>query len=600
MLHLLRTALSLPPREAARRAARFAARMARETVSTRRHRRRCSFEPACARLARLPLPDVEAETILAEDWLAHRFDLLGSGPVRVAHGETYAGFGRWRYGPGPALPADWRAAVAAQAWPANQARARAILDLIADPYTPIDWHVDFKSGWRWSPRVWGPGTPYAHRPGVDVKVPWELARLQHLPALAAGGQVREVRNQILDFLGANPPNWGVNWACAMDVAIRAANMAVARELLLRGGHVLDDAFEAELAAGILAHGRFIVANLEWSEHHRGNHYLADLAGLAFVAASLAGDEAAAWTDLAAHGIDEEIRRQFLADGGNFEASTAYHRLSLEMAEAAAALLAGLGRPLSPKATDRLARARRFAQDTTLPSGRPLLVGDNDSGRFLGVRLPVAPPGPRPLFAAPMAAVAPAAPVRVVIVPPDPAALAGLESVAYPDFGLYLWRNDRALIALRCGPIGQNGQGGHAHNDQLAVEIEIDGIPFARDPGTFVYTPDLAARNAWRSALAHFVPRRGHLEPARLLAPFKLEDRARAELVHLDDSCAVARHHGFGEPVWRRLAIAEGTVVVEDWPADAPATHVLRTPEALAALWGITVPYAPGYGVVSQA
>ncbi|CAA7612242.1 heparinase II/III family protein [Magnetospirillum sp. SS-4] len=642
--HLIRLALSLPPRIALAKAAGFARRLADRHIQGWLRRDRCSYPPSPGRLCRcldtldVSIPDSFGETRLL---LEHRFDLLGSGPVRVTHGQRYNGFGPHRYGPHPPLLDDWRGAVAAGLNPGNRARARAILDLIPDSYDPIDWHVDFVSGFRWSPATWGGGIAYAHLPGVDVKLPWELARMQHLPRLAlladagtVAALAAEFRAQALDFIGSNPPGWGVNWACAMDVAIRAVNLILAWEMFRARGAAFDETFETELAASLLAHGRHVMAHLEWSELHRGNHYLADICGLAVIAHALPDSpESVEWRHFAAAELNAEILRQFTPDGANFEASTAYHRLSAEMATVTAALLLGRGERLSGEAMARLAGAARFAADVAKPSGEMIQVGDNDSGRF--VRLEA---GDRPLDMAPVIAAAkglfeldlpspphaepvtrvvaalaggrrfaappparpalPAGPaedgpcLRLRIKPPDPAALSGLEAIAYPDFGLFLWRNARTFVAVRCGPIGQNGQGGHAHNDQLSVEIEIDGVAWARDPGSFVYTADLAERDRYRSVMAHFAPRRGRDEPARLLAPFRLEDRAHAEPIRFGDDF-VGRHMGFGSPVWRRVAIEDGAIVIEDRPGEGE--HLIRSPDDLARLWGLILPFSPGYG-----
>ncbi|CCG40584.1 heparinase II/III domain-containing protein [Magnetospirillum molischianum] len=606
-----------------------------------------------------------AETLrgLTALWLDHRFDLLGSGWVRVAHGETYPGFNGNQYGPGPVLPPEWAEAIAAQHRPGNRARARSLLDQIADPdWTPIDWMVDFRSGYRWSTTDWGRAVGGGHQPGIDIKLPWELARFQHAPVLAQAHAlavqglpgfpaperiVAEFRHQVLDFLGANPPGWGPNWSCPMDVAIRAANLLVGWDLFRAQGVRFDASFEAELAAAALAHGRFVFRFLEWHETYRANHYLADLCGLAFIAAYLPeAAESKSWLGFAADELEAEILRQFANDGGCFEASTAYHRLSAEMALYTAALLAGLDRPLSVEAQGRLAAALRFATAATLPSGTLIQIGDTDSGRFFKAA-PLCDPGaagpverildPAELFAAarglfeqiPPATIPPkagfataltaalangirfteAAPplpapptgpifstpagLVVRIQPPDPTALDGMEPLAFPDFGLYLWRGPRALVAVRCGPIGQNGRGGHAHNDQLAVEIEIDGVPWARDPGSYVFGSDLVARDRYRSALAHFVPRRGTEEPAGLLAPFRLEDRAQAEAMRFGLDF-IGSHRGFEEMVTRRVAIEGGEIIVEDRPAEA-VTHIIRSPEDLATLWGLSLPFSPGYG-----
>ena len=94
----------------------------------------------------------------------------------------------------------------------NRAETQRLWRLIDAGYQPIDWHVDFKSGWRWASTSWHrdiAGGPL----GADLKVPWELARLQHLPQLAVASEYAqktkgfppaevlraEYRNQLLDF-----------------------------------------------------------------------------------------------------------------------------------------------------------------------------------------------------------------------------------------------------------------------------------------------------------------------------------------------------------------------------------------------------------------
>ena len=722
---LVRHALTMRPREAGATVIRFALRAARGRIERWRSAGQCTYPEAAGRLSqRLAAfaPDAAALAALkprldrlVERWLEHRFDLLGSGWVRITHGAPYTGFSPHRYGPHAALPAGgWREAVAAQATPGNQARAFAILQSIETPaYAPIDWHVDFKSGWRWDPRAWGPASPYGHKPGADIKLPWELARLQHLPGLALASWAgigtcgapgacplaAEFRNQVLDFWAANPPGFGVNWACAMDVAIRAANIALAWDLFRGAGHTFDDAFEREIGALMLAHGRFVAGHLEWHPRHRANHYLADVTGLGFAAAYLEPTgETNLWLAFAARALDAEIQRQFDDDGAGFEASTAYHRLSTELALYGVALIVGLPPerqraiaacdpaewsapapfppsagaaawpPVSGAAFSRLAGAARFAADCTKPSGAFVQIGDNDSGRLFKLTPLVRDDGAaledshldmRPLIAAAaglldlgpafappagfaiepllVRALAGGGGARLAIALPvraashddtarapaaasgvaarvdrarfplvDAGALAALAPCVYPVFGLYIWR-PRAFVSIRCGPVGQNGHGGHAHNDALAVEIEIDGVALARDPGTFVYTADLVARDRWRSVMAHFAPRDGTREPARLLAPFRLEDGAMAEALAWDASGFVGRHAGFGHPVYRRLEIGPHAITVEDrhggW-AIGPDTKIrdlsITAPAHLIEGWPIAVPFSPGYGLLEDA
>jgi hypothetical protein len=103
------------------------------------------------------------------------------------------------------------------------------------------------------------------------------------------------------------------------------------DLFVARGRKLDEAFHSELLALIMAHGKYIMDNLEWHDVYRGNHYLADIVGLLFVAAYLPKTELSdTWLTFAIRQLVKEVERQFTPDGANFEASTSYHRLSSEM------------------------------------------------------------------------------------------------------------------------------------------------------------------------------------------------------------------------------------------------------------------------------
>ena len=121
--------------------------------------------------------------------------------------------------------------------------------------------------------------------------------MQHLPQMAMRAArlgeeneesqllVRNIRNQWLDFIATNPPGFGVNWMCPMDIAIRGANWCLAWDVLKAGGFALEADEENILAHSLLDHGRYITQHLEWSQD-RGNHYLTDICGLVFIAAYL--------------------------------------------------------------------------------------------------------------------------------------------------------------------------------------------------------------------------------------------------------------------------------------------------------------------------
>lgn len=320
-------------------------------------------------------------------FLEHRFDWLGAGWRQLGYRD---------------LPVDaegvWLQSLVS---PLNLVETQRIWRLIdSEDYQPIDWHSDHRVAYRWDSRHLSSELPIYPGHGADIKQPWELARLQHLPLLALAYRCaaaglpgfapeeryrREFRNVVLDFIATNPPRHGVNWMGSMEAAIRIANILVAWDLFRAAGAVFDTDFETLLAQTTVAHGRHVRAHLERRPDTRGNHYLANLAGLLYAAVYLGRQgEAAAWWRFARPQMEAEIEHQFHSDGSNFEASTGYHRLSGEIAIWSAALILGEEgvHGLGSAAQTRLASIGRFIEILTRPDGRVPAIGDVDSGRFM--------------------------------------------------------------------------------------------------------------------------------------------------------------------------------------------------------------------------
>lgn len=631
-MKLLDQARKLPPGMLLRKTAGHWARRVRTWAVARTDARRGTFLQGERAFVPLPFERVhptaeEAPLLLAlaARYAAHEFDLLGSGWKRV-----------------PAPP------VGTEALPEGcRVEAMRIREMIAAPYEPIDWHLDFKSGHRWSESLWHANVPYGHLPGVDVKVPWELARLQHAPVLALAARVAnpeeaqrwrtEAVNQMLDFVAANPPRFGVNWRTAMDVGIRAANIALTVDLLLQDR--IDGPWVGLLARSVEEHALHIRANLEWSPHARGNHYLANIAGVAWCASHLeASDEAREWASWATKELEVETSRQFHQDGSNFEASVCYHRLSAEIVAWTLACLSARARPIPglelQRVRTRLPAMASFTQWATKPGGAVVQIGDNDSGRFF--KLPGEFDGTQeqPLHhremldvlsalgggsaktlagriagalasfegrlpeASPMKSFglgdAPGRVTEEVSVELDfgEGCWDGLETAAFPDFGLYLWRSHRVWMAVRCGTVGQGGIGGHAHNDALHLELSVDGSAWIADPGTGVYTPDPAVRNRYRSATAHYVPAVGGREPASLSQGlFRLPDcGARCHRFGVEGF--EGSHEGFGPRIWRTLELTPRGLKIRDvWEGGRPSPIV---PVSADKPWR-PIAFSPGYG-----
>ena len=426
----------------------------------------------------------------ADDICAHRFDLLGSGPVAL----------------GP----------------------------------EIDWHSDFKTGRHW---------PLAHISRVaisypddsDIKVPWELSRFQHLPLLAAARRVSgdrryldEIAAQLERWIAANPVEFGPNWVSTMDVAIRTTNWIATLALCAR--EAAGQPWLERVLESLLLHGRFIRDHLEYGEVH-GNHYLSNVVGLLPAAALFSrSPEGHAWTEWAAAELVSEMEHQVRPDGCAHEASIPYHRLVCELFVCGTQAVDELAPGTIPDwYRKRLAAMLEFVADYSRPDGLAPQIGDADDGRFL----PLDDYG-RTDFRSHIHLFAQSGrPYR-------PAQ----DHAAYRHGGYYVMRGGDLYALVRCGDTGLGGLGAHAHNDQLSFELALGPQPMVIDPGTFLYTGNPHARTLFRSTAFHSTLRVGGSDQneTRVADLFAMADRTRAEAITWTPAGGSAvfegRHHGF--------------------------------------------------------
>ena len=389
----------------------------------------------------------------------------------------------------------------------------------------LPWHSDFKTGREW-PMQYCRDIEYLEldRP-TDVKVPWELSRLQHVPTLGqaywlTGDErfAREFVAEVEDWIAANPLGFGVNWACAMDVALRAANWIWGMYFMGASTACEPPEFRRRFVRTLYMHGEFISRNLETSDIN-GNHYLSDAVGLIFLGVLFrdTGD-GSRWLSIGRDILTAEILEQVHDDGVDHEASTAYHRLVLELFLTGYLLLERAGIRVPRECWDRLERMLDFVAAYTRPDGSIPLVGDADDGRVqkLGQqdvndhRYLLSTCAAR--FKRPdhKAAATRFWDESFWLIGPEGAqafdalATAGApqKSMAFPSGGFFVLRNPTSHVFIDCGDVGMRGRGGHGHNDILSFDLFMHGVPVVTDCGAYVYTSSRDWRNRFRSTAFH--------------------------------------------------------------------------------------------------
>ncbi|HJZ78054.1 MAG TPA: alginate lyase family protein [Vicinamibacterales bacterium] len=439
--------------------------------------------------ARAAHPGLARRTIAAADRvLRHEFDLLGSGPF---------------------VPLD-------PDRPAGAAR-----------YQPIDWHLDPVRGARF-PR----GLSIASfdlqtmKPdGADVKYPWELARCQHWPLLAQAYRLtgddryaREVASQLDDFVAANPVGTAVNWSCTMDVALRAANWAIAFDLLRAAP--IDAEFWTAAYERLFDHGVFIEGHLENTYEVTSNHFLSNIVGLLYVAAAFRDlPIGARWDAQCRRWLARELEVQVLADGADYESSVPYHRLVCELFLGAARQADHSGQPFPDPFLDRLRAMSDFLAAVTRPDGLMPQVGDADDGRLhifteygswqpQDARHLLGPAGCMFNRGDWLALAGETGEWESVWWGVDPSRVARPHAAAvaplrhFSHAGITVMRHAADYLLVTNGVVGTAGFGNHKHNDLLGFEYHVGGAAVIVDAGSCVYTSDPDARNLFRSTRTH--------------------------------------------------------------------------------------------------
>jgi len=454
----------------------------------------------------------------ADSALRHEFDLLGSGPTNV--GDS------------------------------------------------INWFADLatKRSWRRSYSAFLPVQMNDRR--TDIKRVWELSRCQHFGALgqayALTGDEKYAQEwvaQMADWDRRNPPMLGPNWIVAMEVAIRIVNWMWGY-FFMSGSPAFSKDASVIFFRNVLSHGRFIRRHLE----SYGNHRFSDFTGLAFLGFVFPQfAEAAEWRRAAVDGLCKECAGQVREDGVHFEGSVDYHRLVLEMTAAAVLLMRRNGADVPETVTEALTRMFAFVAGYLKPDGSAPRVGDGDDGRLQ--ELVTTDKGDHAYLLSLACAITGDASFKMdAQVHPEAFWLLGKEgrkafeglagperkavSQGFCESGFYILRSRRVYCFVSCRRPDRTDRGAHVHNDHLSFEACVDGVDFIVDPGTYVYTADIDARNMFRGTEAHSTIMVDGSEINRFDwdDPFRLRDVANCTVTawstDVSQDVLHARHDGY--------------------------------------------------------
>lgn len=354
---------------------------------------------------------------------------------------------------------------------------------------------------------------------------------------------------ITDWIQNNPPGTEDAWE-PYTVSLRIVNWVKFFLFLnvanLEGG--MERLPRREWVDSLYRQALWLEQHIEY--HILANHYLKNGVALVFAGVYFEGVDADRWFRKGLRILREELREQFLADGGHYERSPMYHSICVVDYLDVLNLVQNSPTATSSEITNKFAgtvtTALEFLSGICFPDGTIPLFNDSAFGiastshqifdyaeRVIGYKA--------------------SEPTK------------NLAVNAFPSSGYYVCRKADDMIIIDCGQIGPDYQPGHAHCDTLSYELAIDGRRVVVDSGVCDYEPSQERAYA-RSTRAHNTVMVDGEEQSEIWGVFRVARRAKPIQGHIDKTghesvLFEGAHDGYrrlsGKPIHRRRMSYDG-------------------------------------------
>ena len=445
---------------------------------------------------------------------------------------------------------------------ANDWRHFRIYNVEFDLTKAVDWYFS-DSGARWPAWHYARMNYHPGNPHGDVRINWELSRLQFLPTMAITHEYL-AKSIIADWLTKNPYLHGPGYLASMEVALRWFSIYWAVCLFKQP---LETSLQQNLAGLAIASGQFIESRLS-THSSAGNHLIVEAVGLFWLGKALENNQlGSGWITTARKILWKQLCAQVHHDGTNqeqcfwylgFVLDAIFHYFLLEERE-----------KIPAQVWDRVEKTLEFIDDMTLPDGSFPDYGDRDDGfvfRISGTYDESPFPGLLSIGAfffnrAEWYRADKRAREHVAFWTGnavqseltrdrsnDQAQSSEQPRIkTFHDGGMTLMQWHKGRLLFRHGRLGLGNTCGHGHADALSVLFSWRDVPVLIDLGSGQYNGDQAIRDFFRSTIAHNTVEIGKKNQARILGPFLWEksyDTVLEEAREFPVLSAQASHNGY--------------------------------------------------------
>lgn len=433
----------------------------------------------------------------------------------------------------------------------------------------VDWNCDYIFNYKWESKHFSKYILKDKNVSTDVKHVWELSRFYHLPILAQAYLITKdekfcdkIISDILSWEDQNPINYTVNWTVSMEASIRIVNIIQSISLIRNSLKLHNNIIK--LNNLIYKHGIYILNNLE-KGLNTNNHYLSNLVGLIWIGIYFKDTKdkklrlmSKKMLKFSIKQLKYELKYQIYNDGFSYEDSISYHGLNTEMMLMTITILEKNKVKFPSIIKDTTHKMVKSLISIMYDNGDIPVIGDLDNGRLmifnfnslvnkLNFKYLIRIANNLQIFVK-----------RDIFLSP----------IIFKDSGIYRIFNNGLDVIVKCGKIGLNGLGGHAHNDQLSFILSVKNENFLIDSGTGYYSGDYSLRYDLRSTASHNTFCIDGVEQNDISKDlFVMQGRTRAKTLYIGNNKFEGQHFGyydnFGVVYNRKIDVNLDSVVVLD-------------------------------------
>jgi len=428
--------------------------------------------------------------------------------------------------------------------------------------SPVDWHFDPIARRRTALAHWT-RIELEHEAVGDIKVVWEVNRHQWLLDLGQAwlltGDEKYAQTfvrLVQEWIEKNPPELGINWTSALEVALRMISWCWALALF-RDAKSLSAEFYVSLLNSIRLHANYVERYLS-TYFSPNTHLTGEALGLFYVGSlfpEFTGSKR--WADLGAGILIDQLPKQVYSDGVYFEQSACYQHYTTEFYQHFLILSEINQRKLPVAVSQRLQQMLEFQLAMRQPNGLMPQFGDSDGGWLLPLcrRLPgddtaLFATGAVLLERSDLAWAAGGETVETrwllgktggrIFGNLDPVAPANVAPILFEQGGYAVLRSDWSAHAhhmvMDTGPLGCPVSGVHGHADLLSLHCCAFGEPYLVDSGNYCYAVDGLWRDYFRNSWSHNTVLVDGLSQLKSIGPFGWQfPRPTAHLNHSESN-----------------------------------------------------------------